>query len=125
MPEYLRAKSDIKINAARIRAKDNTILYSEEGNITISSSDINVKGIIYATNGIVTINAANFSFDGVIYAKEMLSQKDGKLNTSIFDYNVANKMTSRKKELFSVSSMGSMVINLTGPLNVIAKILYP
>lgn len=44
------------------------LLYSEEGNITINGTQIEINGILYAPNGRVSINAYNTTINGRIVA---------------------------------------------------------
>ncbi|SHH48966.1 intein C-terminal splicing region/RHS repeat-associated core domain-containing protein [Clostridium collagenovorans DSM 3089] len=63
------SKNDIKYDAINDKKNQyNVFLGSEEGNITISGSDIVINGIIYAPKGKVKINAKKLTVSGAIYA---------------------------------------------------------
>ena len=53
-------------------ADENCVLYSRNGDINISGSEINYNGIIYAPNGIVTISANDVCISGTIIAKKVI-----------------------------------------------------
>lgn len=48
---------------------NNTVIYSEYGNITINNDNATVNGLIYAPNGKVTVKGQNFQVNGAIIAK--------------------------------------------------------
>ena len=66
------ARGDITYNVNSLTADEEAtgriLLYSEEGNITINGSRIEVNGILYAPQGRVSINAYNTSINGRIVA---------------------------------------------------------
>ena len=51
--------------------KGRLVLFSENGDITIRASKVNLNGIIYAPNGTVTINSANININGSIIAERI------------------------------------------------------
>lgn len=53
---------------------DEGIIICSEGDITIRSTDVDIKGIIYAPNGTVRIEANNFNIQGRIIAKNIVFQ---------------------------------------------------
>ena len=66
------AHGDITYNVNSLNAGEEAtgriLLYSEEGNITINGTQIEVNGILYAPNGRVSINAYNTTLNGRIVA---------------------------------------------------------
>ncbi|HCC01324.1 MAG TPA: hypothetical protein DEP60_01345 [Ruminococcaceae bacterium] len=50
---------------------NNTVLYSENGDITINNNNATVNGLIYAPHGKVTVKGKNFQVNGTIIAKEV------------------------------------------------------
>lgn len=55
-------------------AKDEGIIICSEGDITIRSTDVDIKGVIYAPNGTVRIESNNFNIQGRIIAKNIIFQ---------------------------------------------------
>ncbi len=53
---------------------DEGIIICSEGDITIRSTDVDIKGIIYAPNGTVRIESNNFNIYGRIIAKNIIFQ---------------------------------------------------
>lgn len=53
---------------------DEGIIICSEGDITIRSTDVDIKGIIYAPNGTVRIESNNFNIHGRIIAKNIIFQ---------------------------------------------------
>ena len=53
---------------------DEGIIICSEGDITIRSTDVDIKGIIYAPNGTVTIESNDFNIQGRIIAKNIIFQ---------------------------------------------------
>ncbi len=69
----IAANNDINIHSASVSLEqsDFAILYSQNGDINVSSSQISYNGIIYAPNGTVTMNSSNINFSGIIIAKNV------------------------------------------------------
>lgn len=55
-------------------AKDEGIIICSEGDITIRSTDVDIKGVIYAPNGTVKIESNNFNIHGRIIDKNIVFQ---------------------------------------------------
>lgn len=53
---------------------DEGVIICSEGDITIRSADVDIKGIIYAPNGTVRIESNNFNIHGRIIAKNIIFQ---------------------------------------------------
>lgn len=64
------AKGDITYNVDTLNADEEVtgrvLLYSQEGNITINGSQINIQGVLYAPQGKVEINAYDTTLNGRI-----------------------------------------------------------
>ena len=69
--DFITANS-ISIYLDKIISDENCVLYSRNGDINISGSEINYNGIIYAPNGIVTISANDVCISGTIIAKKVI-----------------------------------------------------
>lgn len=65
------AKDDIVFNGDVVN-KNNYILGSENGDITISNYNVNVNCFIYAPNGTVTINGNYVNINGIIMAEKVI-----------------------------------------------------
>ncbi|GFR38813.1 hypothetical protein PRECH8_21090 [Insulibacter thermoxylanivorax] len=67
---YIVASGDITFNVSTLESlhDEPLILYSENGDITIRSSQDKFRGIIYAPNGTVQIHTSNFELVGRIIA---------------------------------------------------------
>ncbi len=64
------ASGNITYNVDEISGDGRVLLYSENGNITINGSSINVNGLLYAPNGRVTIRAYETNLNGRIVSNE-------------------------------------------------------
>lgn len=66
------AKGNITYNVDSLKpgeeSEGRVLLYSEEGNITINGTEIEINGILYAPQGRVSINAYNTTINGRIVA---------------------------------------------------------
>ncbi|HHX56340.1 MAG TPA: hypothetical protein GX705_08340 [Clostridiales bacterium] len=69
--DFVTANS-IAIYLDKINSDENCVLYSRNGNINISGSEVNYNGIIYAPNGTVTISANDVRISGTIIAKKVI-----------------------------------------------------
>ena len=68
----ITAKDDISMNIVSDKAEEQTaIIMSENGDITLNSSQLTFNGLIYAPNGKVEINSKNIDFSGAVYAKQI------------------------------------------------------
>lgn len=68
------AQSDIHINGSSIRyatTDDAVVIYSENGEIHINGSNIDIYGILYAPNGLVQLNGSNIRVHGAVIANEI------------------------------------------------------
>jgi len=69
---YLLAEDTIQYSVDTLNKEGGrVVLYSENGDINISGSDIVINGILVAPNGTVRINANNVTINGRIYAAGM------------------------------------------------------
>ena len=64
----IAAKGNITYNVNALSGTGRVLLYSEEGNITINGTEIEINGILYAPQGRVSINAYNTTINGRIVA---------------------------------------------------------
>ncbi len=73
---YIYAKNSITFNLDSIKstAPNGIVICSANSDITINTSNANLKGIIYAPNGTVYINTNNFRLEGRIIAKRIVVQ---------------------------------------------------
>ena len=67
------AKDSITYNVGSLTTPDDSrvLLASENGNITLNGSEINLDAVLYAPNGCVSVNANNFTLNGRIIAKQV------------------------------------------------------
>lgn len=72
IPNELAVKNNLALTTDKINTTNPSIIYSEGGNITIASKEMNLTGIIYAPNGIVTLTGNNIKFNGIIIADRIL-----------------------------------------------------
>ncbi len=75
------AKGNITYNINALSGTGRVLLYSEEGNITINGTEIEINGILYAPQGRVSINAYNTTINGRIVA-DKFSYNGSTLNVS-------------------------------------------
>jgi len=70
---YIISGDDMTFNVSSVSTwgKGRLVLFSENGDITIRASKVNLNGIIYAPNGTVTINSANININGSIIAERI------------------------------------------------------
>lgn len=84
--KYIIASQDINLSSRNTsnNSEKGFVLYSEKGNINISSSNVNMNGLIYAPNGTVTITSANFNLNGLIIAKNIV-YRGSRFNIKVFE----------------------------------------
>ncbi len=70
---YLISKNNISFNLRSVKSscENGIVICSENGDINIHASEVELKGIIYAPNGTVYINVNKFKLTGRIYAKSI------------------------------------------------------
>lgn len=66
------SEGNIVIGSDYETTSEPTVIYSVNGDITITGNEITINGIIYAPNGRVTINANNLTVNGRIVADEII-----------------------------------------------------
>lgn len=68
------SKENLIINASVIQAKEDdfAVLVSQQGDVTLSATNLTYQGIIYAPNGTVSLSASNLDFKGVIIAENIV-----------------------------------------------------
>ena len=71
----LKANGDIVING-NVNNTISGIVYSKNGNVTLTSNNINYNGFIYAPNGTVKIQGNNISITGTIIAQTLIIEGD-------------------------------------------------
>ncbi len=69
--ESIVAKEHLVFTNIETRGDEPVLIYSKAGNITFTTTDINLSGIIYAPNGNVTITGINVKFNGLIIARKI------------------------------------------------------
>ncbi|MGN0144930.1 MAG: cell adhesion protein [Clostridium sp.] len=67
---YIIAKNDIKYDINTLNKNNNNkiVLYSENGDIVINGSDIEINGLLYAPHGNIIFNVNNLTVNGRIIA---------------------------------------------------------
>lgn len=94
---YITANGTIKCNL--IQSKDTTdnyaVIYSKDGDIIISGSNLTINGIIYAPNGKVIFNVKNLTVNGGVYAENVeFNGTNLNLNkTENYNFLVTEKLT--------------------------------
>lgn len=68
IPERVYLEGNLIFTGKKIETENSSLIYSKTGNITITSDDIDIRGIIYAPRGTVMFTGKNINFDGVIIA---------------------------------------------------------
>jgi len=68
----IAAEGDIKINVDSFKSNVNVILYSEQGNISLSGSNLDFAGVMYAPRGNVTLSANVATVNGRIVCKNFV-----------------------------------------------------
>ncbi len=69
--DFITDKS-ISIYLERLKSAENAIIYSRNGNVNISCSEIDFDGVIYAPNGTVTLSANNINIKVTIIAEKVI-----------------------------------------------------
>ena len=64
------SNTDIILNGGTLNS-NNTVIYSENGNVIINNDNATINGLIYAPNGKVAISGQNLQVKGAIIAKEI------------------------------------------------------
>ncbi len=93
----IKADSDIHISGNCSNA-NNTVLYSEFGDIIIDSNNVSLTGIIYAPLGDVIINANNINLNNVVIIADTITLNSNNVNanySSSFAQAVGNESESR------------------------------
>lgn len=68
----ITANGDITMHIlSKIAKSQEAVVMSENGDITINSSEFTFNGLLYAPNGKITINSKHIDFCGAVYAKEI------------------------------------------------------
>lgn len=78
---YIIADGNITYNVNDFKSFGRVVLYSRNGNITISGTNIDVNGIMYAPNGKVVFNSNVANINGRIFADKI------NFNGSVFNVN--------------------------------------
>lgn len=78
----VKATYDISVDNAE-QFKTSSVIYSEKGDISITSDKVTINGFIYAPNGKVTITSDDLNITGTIIAKELEIVSKGNLNFNV------------------------------------------
>jgi len=101
LKDTIIANNNIKINGTTVKTPENeeVILYSENGDITISANNVNINGIIYAPNGKVKISGTNITINGMVMAdKIQISANSVTLNQNL-NLSFANAISYYNEEM--------------------------
>lgn len=90
----IKAFGNIHING-NVQNTCNSVIYSQFGDITFDSTNINYSGLIYAPNGTVTISGDNITITGTILAKELIIEG----NNVNFNVAAINTLPNYTEEL--------------------------
>ena len=83
----VKATYDISVDNAE-QFKTSSVIYSEKGDISITSDKVTINGFIYAPNGKVTITSDDLNITGTIIAKELEIVSKGNLNFNIASLSI-------------------------------------
>lgn len=83
----VKATYDISVDNAE-QFKTASVVYSEKGDISITSDKVTINGFIYAPNGKVTITSDDLNITGTIIAKELEIVSQGNLNFNIASLSI-------------------------------------
>lgn len=78
----VKSTYDISVDNAE-QFKTSSVIYSEKGDISITSDKVTINGFIYAPNGKVTITSDDLNITGTIIAKELEIVSKGNLNFNV------------------------------------------
>lgn len=70
--DHIGVNNNLILSAYKLNNINPYIIYSKEGNITITSKEMNFNGILYAPNGNVTISGSDIKFNGIIIANRII-----------------------------------------------------
>ena len=70
--DHMGVNNNLILSAYKLNNINPYIIYSKEGNITITSKEMNFNGILYAPNGNVTISGSDIKFNGIIIANRII-----------------------------------------------------
>ncbi|MCM1133824.1 MAG: hypothetical protein NC340_10190 [Ruminococcus flavefaciens] len=92
----IKAGDDIYISGGVSNA-NNTVLYSEFGDIVIDSSNVNLNGIVYAPMGNVSITADSINLNNVVIIADTITLTSNNVNAN-YSSNYANTAGNTSEE---------------------------
>jgi hypothetical protein len=98
------AKGNITVNGG-IYNSNNSVIYSENGNINIIAENFSYNGLIFAPNGTVRISSGNTAINGTVIAKELIIE-GGNTNINVTDLQSTKPFSYYRNNVqdFTVSS---------------------
>lgn len=92
----IKAGEDIYISG-NVSNANNTVLYSEFGDIIIDSSNVNLTGMVYAPLGNVVINADSINLNNVVIIADTITLTSNNVNAN-YSSNYANTAGNTSEE---------------------------
>lgn len=92
----IKAIEDIHISG-NVSNANNTVLYSEFGDIVIDSSNVNLTGIVYAPLGNVEITADNINLNNVVIIADTITLTSNNINAN-YSGRYANSIGNESEE---------------------------
>ncbi len=69
--DTLVSKGNIEVYVDTFTSEDTTFLFTQEGNIIVNATKVELDGLLYAPNGNITINAGTVDITGTIIANDV------------------------------------------------------
>ncbi len=103
--KVILAKEDINYNVGSMRTKEDASVFisSEEGDININGSDVNLNAVLYAPEGTVRINVNRLNLNGRIIARELVvNGTEIRINSGDHDYDFLAGMGLFDREIIKI-----------------------
>ena len=84
---FFKALDDISLSGD-VENTDNSVIFSQYGNIVMDSQNVNLNGLVYAPNGYVDITAQNLNMNSVVIIADSIVINCPNLNAN-YSSNVA------------------------------------
>lgn len=107
----VKATYDISVDNAE-QFKSSSVIYSEKGDISITSDKVTINGFIYAPNGKVTITSDDLNITGTIIAKELEIVSKGNLNFNIASLSIVGGAQLSEFQFMLADLNGDNCINV-------------
>lgn len=111
----VKVSEDITIEADSLNA-NNAVLYSENGDISISGNNVNFTGLLYAPDGDITISAQHVNLNNVIVIADTITLETGNANIN-YNQNMAEIVGVNSGEETTEPDTEATVLFLLGKYN--------